>query len=192
MVTINDARECIKKILQYLGENPDREGLLKTPDRVVKSWDTLFGGYLLKPESVLEVTFKECSQYDEMIILRDIEFYSTCEHHMLPFFGKVHVAYLPELGDSCKVVGVSKLARLVDIHARRLQIQERMTQDIAMDLEKAINARGVGVIVEAQHFCMTSRGVQKKHSIMSTSAMRGEFRTIPMVRQEFLQLVKGA
>jgi GTP cyclohydrolase I len=177
----------IKKILEYIGENPDREGLKDTPKRVVNSWKEIYGGYTKKAEDILKVGFKEFGNYDELIILKDCEFYSTCEHHMLPFFGKVSIAYLP----SRKVVGISKLARLVDMHANRLQIQEKMTADIANDIKRILKPRGVAVIVEAQHFCMKARGVRKRESLMVTSSMLGSFRTNYNLRQEFLQLIKG-
>jgi GTP cyclohydrolase I len=175
---------AILTILEYLGEDVKREGLVDTPTRMIKSWEKLFGGYNQKAEDVL-TTFSE-GKCDEMILLKDIEFYSHCEHHFLPFFGKCHIAYVP----SKKIVGVSKLARIVEIYSRRLQIQERMTSQIADCIEKNLEANGVMVVVEASHHCMKSRGVEKQNSIMVTSAIRGSFKNSE-VRQEFLNLIKG-
>jgi len=177
--------ECkIKDILAYLGENPEREGLKDTPKRMVKSWKKLFGGYEQNAKDILKTTFQE-GKCDEMVILKDIEFYSTCEHHFLPFIGKIHIGYLPK----DKVVGVSKLARLVEVYARRLQIQERLTTQIADSIMDELDARGVIVVTEAQHMCMTARGVEKQNSKMITSAIRGEF-TKAEPRSEFMQLIK--
>ena len=175
--------ENIKRILQFIGENPEREGLRDTPARVERSFAKLYGGYKEKPEDVLKTTFIE-GACDEMVMLRDIEFYSTCEHHMLPFSGKIHIAYVPNK----KVVGISKLARLVEVFARRLQIQERLVTQIADALVENLGAKGVMVVCEAQHFCMTARGVEKQDSIMVTSAIRGVFKN-PAPRQEFLSLI---
>jgi GTP cyclohydrolase I len=174
----------IKKIIKAIGDDPDREGLKDTPLRVVKSWGRLFGGYREKAEDVLQTVFVE-GACDEMVLLKDIEFYSTCEHHMLPFFGKCSIGYIP----SGRVVGISKLARLVEVFARRLQIQERLTTQIADALCTHLQPSGVMVVMEAQHFCMTARGVEKQDSIMVTSAIRGVFK-LPEVRQEFLRLTK--
>jgi len=176
----------LQHILAYIGEDPLREGLQETPERIIRSWDKLFGGYKQNPKDVLSKAFSEVAGYDQMIVLKDIEFYSTCEHHMLPFFGKAHVAYLPKN----KVVGISKLARLVEVFARRLQIQERLTQQIADSLLEGADALGVGVVIEAQHFCMVARGVEKQESIMVTSALRGVFME-QAVREEFLTLMRG-
>jgi GTP cyclohydrolase I len=177
----------IKDILSYLGEDPNREGLIDTPKRVRKSWDKLYGGYKLTAEQILGTSFDEFGDYDEMVLLKDIDFFSTCEHHMLPFMGKVHVAYIPNK----KVVGISKLARLVEMHARRLQIQERMTADIANDIERILEPLGVAVLVEGQHYCIKARGIEKINSIMSTSKLTGVFKTNSMARSEFLTLSKG-
>lgn len=174
----------IKDILVYLGENPGREGLIDTPKRVIKSWDKLYCGYNQNSSDILKATFTE-GTCNEMVILKDIEFYSTCEHHMLPFFGKISIGYIPNK----KVVGVSKLARLVELYARRMQIQERMTTQIADDIIKILNAKGCMVLAEAQHFCMTSRGVEKQKSKMITSAIRGVFENIE-ARNEFLNIIK--
>ena len=174
--------QTVLDLLIHLGENPAREGLLSTPSRVVKSWKTLYGGYAQDPEDVLQTVFS--ADYDEMVVLKDIEFYSTCEHHMLPFFGKAHIAYLPE----GKVVGISKLARLVEIYARRLQIQERLTTQIANSFMEIVEPLGCGVVIEAKHFCMVCRGVEKQNSVMTTSALLGQFR-VNEVKQEFFKLI---
>jgi GTP cyclohydrolase I len=179
--------DLVRKILVKLGEDPDREGLQKTPDRFEKALRFLTSGYQQDPEKVLNgAKFKVC--YDEIILVKDIEVYSMCEHHMLPFFGKCHVAYLP--GD--QVVGLSKIARLVNVYARRLQIQERLTSQIARALEEKLKPRGVGVIIEARHMCMVMRGVQKQGSVAVTSAMLGAFRTDKQTRDEFLSLVRDS
>lgn len=179
----DDAETVIAKMIEHIGDDPNREGLLDTPKRVVKSWNTLFGGYFQNPAEVLQTAFTvDC---DEMIISKDIEFYSTCEHHMLPFFGKAHIAYIPK----SKVVGLSKLSRLLEVYCRRLQIQERLTNQIADGLMDVVKPLGCGVIIEAQHFCMVCRGVQKKNSTMVTSAIRGLFKSAE-VKNEFHKLVK--
>ncbi len=187
MDAINTASKNIKnsieKILSYIGEDPTREGLQETPDRMVRSWGKLFGGYKQDPKDILKI-FKDGS-CREMVILKDIEFYSTCEHHFIPFYGKVSIGYIP----NGKVVGVSKLARLVEIYSRRLQIQERMTSQIADALMEHLEPLGVMVICEAKHLCMVARGVEKQNSTMTTSAIRGHFERIE-VRQEFLTLIK--
>jgi len=174
----------IRQILTDLGEDPEREGLLKTPERVRKSLEYLTRGYRQDIEKVINgAIFNE--EGDDMIIVRDIEFYSMCEHHMLPFFGKCHIGYIPK----GKVFGVSKLARLVDVFARRLQIQERMTKQIAVQIMESVVPEGVGVVVEAQHLCMLMRGVQKQNSTMMTSCMLGSFRREQTTRLEFLNLI---
>ncbi len=177
--------EEIKQILLDLGEDPQREGLLKTPERVRKSLEFLTRGYRQDIEKVINgaIFNEDCN---DMIIVRDIEFYSMCEHHMLPFFGKCHIGYVPK----GKVFGVSKLARLVDVFARRLQIQERMTRQIATQIMESIAPEGVGVVVEAQHLCMLMRGVEKQNSTMVTSSMLGSFRREQTTRLEFLNLIK--
>jgi GTP cyclohydrolase I len=172
----------IRSMLTAIGENPDREGLLDTPKRVVKSWRELFSGYDQNPATILERDF-EGGGYDEMIVLRDIELYSMCEHHMLPFYGRAHVAYIP----GARVVGLSKLARVVECFARRLQIQEKLTRQIADAINEFLNPKGVGVIIEAQHMCMVARGVGKQNSVMTTSALIGKFRDSE-VRAEFFNL----
>ena len=177
--------QWIKNILKELGENPQREGLAKTPNRVTRALRFLTKGYDEDPEAIFEGALFNV-KYDEMVIIRDIELYSLCEHHMLPFFGKCHVGYVP----SDKVVGVSKIPRLVEIFARRLQVQERLTQQIASTIQKAINPRGVGVVIEAQHLCMMMRGIEKQNTKMITSAMLGTFRNDQRSRMEFLGLLR--
>lgn len=176
------AEDIPLRFLQFIGEDPEREGLKETPSRVIKSWEFLYSGYAMD-QSELFKTFSNPG-CDEMVILDHIEFYSTCEHHLLPFFGQCHIAYIPR----DKVVGVSKLARLVDLFSRRLQIQENLTQQIADTIQHYLDPLGVGVIMTAQHFCMTSRGVQKQKSVMKTSALSGVFKQ-PEVRAEFLKLI---
>lgn len=174
----------VKNLLQEVGEDPGREGLINTPNRVAKAYEFLTQGYKLNIEEILnDAIFNE--KYDEMVIVKDIDFYSLCEHHLLPFYGKVHVAYIP----NGKIVGLSKIPRLTDIYAQRLQIQERMTQEIADTLDKYLTPRGVGVVVEAYHMCMMMRGVQKQNSITTTSAMHGIFKEDARTRTEFLNLI---
>jgi GTP cyclohydrolase IA len=175
----------VKEMLAQLGEDPEREGLARTPERVERALKFLTSGYAMDVRQVVNGALFTV-KYDEMVIMRDIEFFSMCEHHLLPFFGKVHVAYIPRN----RVIGLSKLPRLVDVFARRLQIQERMTQQIAQSIEQLIDPVGVGVICEARHFCMMMRGVEKQHSGAVTSAMLGAFRSRKETRDEFLSLVK--
>ena len=174
----------IAELLGRLGEDPRREGLQNTPLRVEKALRFLTSGYSMDLEKLLNGALYEV-KYDEMVVVRDIEFFSLCEHHMLPFYGKMHVAYLPQK----KVIGLSKIPRIVDMFARRLQIQERLTQDVARTLQEAVHPLGVGVICEARHFCMMMRGVEKQHSGAMTSAMLGAFRDRKETRDEFLALV---
>ncbi|MBO5723649.1 MAG: GTP cyclohydrolase I FolE [Lentisphaeria bacterium] len=174
----------ITKILEALGEDPSREGLLKTPERVERSLKFLTRGYEQKLEDVIHGAVFT-SEQDDMIIVRDIEFYSMCEHHMLPFFGRCAIGYIPR----GKIFGVSKLARLVDVFARRLQIQERLCQQVAQAIFDSIHPQGVGVVMEAQHLCMLMRGVQKQNSVMTTSTMLGSFRREQATRLEFLNLI---
>jgi GTP cyclohydrolase I len=181
-----DSKELIREILRRIGEDPDREGLQQTPARIVRSWKEIYGGYAQRAEDVLVTQF-QAEQYDEMVLLRDIEFFSTCEHHMLPFHGKAHIAYLP----NNKIVGLSKLARLTEVYARRLQVQERLTYQIATELERVIKPKGVAVMIEAMHQCMCSRGVRKRGSAMVTSCLLGAFKDNLASRTEFLALVKG-
>ncbi len=174
----------VREILAELGEDPSREGLLRTPVRMEKALRYLTAGYRMRVEQILNGALFTV-KYDEMVIVKDIEFFSLCEHHLLPFFGKVHVAYLPRR----KVIGLSKIPRIVDMFARRLQLQERMTQQIADTIETAVDPLGVGVICQARHLCMMMRGVEKQHSGAVTSAMRGAFRDRKETRDEFLSLV---
>jgi len=176
--------ELVREMLVRLGEDPKREGLERTPERFEKAMRFLTSGYRQSPEKLLNgAMFSVC--YDEMVVVKDIELYSLCEHHLLPFFGKCHVAYLPNK----KVVGLSKVARLVNMYARRLQIQERLTSQIAQTINEHLKPQGVGVIIEARHLCMVMRGVEKQHSAAVTSAMLGAFRTNKQTRDEFLSLV---
>ena len=179
-------QEEIKKIIAELGEDPGREGLLKTPERVEKSLHYLTRGYQQNLDEVINGAVFT-SEQDDMIIVRDIEFYSLCEHHLLPFFGKCHIGYIP----NGKIFGVSKLARLVDMFARRLQVQERLCQQVAQVIFDTIRPQGVGVVMEAQHLCILMRGVQKQNSIMTTSTMLGSFRKEQATRLEFLNLIKS-
>jgi GTP cyclohydrolase I len=179
-----DAESSVVRLLQFLGEDPSRDGLKETPKRVVKAWTELTAGYKLDPAAILSKEF-ESDGYDEMVVCKSIEFHSTCEHHMLPFLGVAHVGYIPRL----KVVGLSKMARLVDCFARRLQVQERLTRQVAGAMQRQLKPRGVGVVVEAKHLCMSCRGVQKHQSSMVTSTLLGVFRQTA-VRAEFLNLLK--
>ena len=176
--------DLMRKVLLKLGEDPSREGLVRTPDRAEKALSFLTSGYQTSVEEIVNgALFAE--KCDEMVVVRDIEFYSLCEHHLLPFFGTMHVAYLPK----DKVIGLSKIPRIVDMFARRLQVQERLTQEVAATLQEVLQPRGVGVICEARHFCMMMRGVEKQHSGTVTSAMLGAFRQRKATRDEFLSLV---
>ncbi len=178
--------EHIAGIIKNLGEDPQREGLLRTPHRVAKALEFLTSGYTQDIEKVLNgAIFNE--RYSEMVIVKDIDFYSMCEHHMLPFFGKAHIAYIP----NGKIVGLSKIPRIVDVFSRRMQVQERMTQQIADTLYSALNPDGVGVVIEARHMCMMMRGVEKQNSVATTSAMLGVFRDDARTRQEFLTLISS-
>ena len=174
---------AVREILEAVGENPDREGLLETPHRVARMYAEVFSGLKTDPRIHLKKTFEQ--KYDEMVIVKDIRFESCCEHHLLPFFGKAHIAYLP----NGRVVGLSKLARVLEVISKRPQVQERITEELADILMEELNPRGVGVILEASHTCMTIRGVRKPESMTTTSAMRGTFRENPITRQEFLTLV---
>ncbi len=177
-------RDHIHVILNELGEDADREGLRATPDRVEKSLRFLTSGYAQDPSKILNnALFNE--KYNEMVLVKDIDVFSLCEHHMLPFFGKAHVAYVPDR----KIVGLSKIVRLVEIYARRLQVQERLTQDIARTIEQQLEPTGVGVVIEAQHLCMQMRGVEKQNSVAITSAMLGQFQENAKTRAEFMGLI---
>jgi GTP cyclohydrolase IA len=174
----------VSQILQGLGEDPSREGLLRTPNRVAKAWQFLTSGYTQDIDKILNgAIFNE--KYSEMVIVKDIDFFSLCEHHMLPFFGKAHIAYIP----NGKIVGLSKMPRIVDVFARRLQVQERLTQQIADTLFHSLQPEGVGVVIEARHMCMMMRGVEKQNSVATTSAMLGAFMDDVKTRQEFLTLI---
>jgi len=176
----------MREILIRLGEDPSREGLVKTPERFTKAYEFLMRGYRESPEKLLKGALFTVT-YDEMVIVKDIEMFSLCEHHMLPFFGKVHVAYIP----NGKVLGLSKIPRLVDVFARRLQIQERLTTEIAETIQRIIEPQGVGVVIEARHLCMMMRGVEKQHSAAVTSSMLGVFRHEQETRNEFLSLIRS-
>lgn len=176
-------QELIAELIKSLGEDLGREGLKETPRRASEAWDHLFSGYDKKPEDVLTVFENE--GYDEMILVKNIEFYSHCEHHMLPFFGRAHIAYIPKE----KIIGLSKLPRLVEIFSRRLQNQERLTTQIAEALLNLLDPKGVGVVIEAKHFCMMARGVEKQMSEVTTSSLKGLFKKNPPTREEFLRLI---
>ncbi len=184
-VTREQAEAAVRILIEWIGENPDREGLLGTPGRVARAYQELFSGYGENPKEILRRTFEEVDGYDEMVVLRDIRFESHCEHHILPIIGRVHVAYLP----SRRVIGISKLARIVDIYARRLQIQEKLTVQIADTIDEVLRPKGVAVVVEASHECMTTRGVHKSGVNMVTSRMTGDFRSDASTRREFLNIV---
>ena len=174
----------VKLLLEEIGEDPNREGLLKTPHRVAKTYDFLTSGYREDIKKVINgAVFEE--KYDEMVIVKDVDFFSLCEHHLLPFFGKIHIAYIP----NGKIVGLSKIPRIVEVFARRLQVQERMTQEIADTLDKYLQPKGVGVVSEARHMCMMMRGVEKQNSVATASAMHGLFKEDARTRSEFLNLI---
>jgi len=181
------AEEAVRVLIRWAGDDPDREGLKSTPGRVVRAYEEYFAGYATDPADVLGRTFKETNGYDEIVVLKDIRFESHCEHHIAPIIGKVHVAYLPDR----RVIGISKLARLVEVFSRRLQIQEKMTAQIAMALNEALKPKGVAVVVEAAHQCMTTRGVHKPGVAMVTSHMLGAFRDDPMTRRELLAIISA-
>lgn len=184
-VSEDDARQAVETLLRWAGEDPLREGLRDTPKRVVKAYRDWFSGYLSDPAEYLRRTFEEVAGYDEMIVLRDIEFESHCEHHMAPIIGRAHVGYLP----TNKVVGISKLARVVDGYARRFQVQEKLTAQIARCIDDVLKPRGVGVVIDAVHQCMTTRGVHKRGVSMITSKMLGDFREDARTRNEFLRFI---
>lgn len=183
--TRDEAEQAITTLLRWAGDNPSREGLRDTPARVARAFEDWFSGYNIDPEDYMKRTFEEVEGYDEMIVLRDIRFESHCEHHLAPIIGKAHVAYLP----TNKVVGISKLARVVETYARRLQVQEKMNAQIANCIQKVLEPKGVAVVIEAQHQCMTTRGVHKPGVTMVTSTMLGAFRKDPMTRREFLTII---
>jgi len=187
MVNRTDAENAVRTLLQYLESDPNREGLLDTPKRVIDSWDEVFSGYTTDAETILQATFN-AEGYDGIVLLSNIEFHSTCEHHLQPFSGKAHVAYIPV----DRIVGISKLARIVDHHALRLQNQERITNNVANDLVEHLNPLGAAVIVQASHGCMRCRGVRKQNAIMTTSAMRGVFFDKQEARNELMQLIENS
>jgi GTP cyclohydrolase I len=185
--TRDQAEEAVRTLIAWAGDDPDREGLVGTPDRVARAYEEFFEGYATDPEALLSTTFEETENYDEIVLLRDIRLESHCEHHMVPILGTAHIAYLP----AGRVVGISKLARVVEVYAKRLQIQEKLTAQIADVIEKTLKPRGVAVVIEAAHQCMTTRGIRKPGVSMVTSRMLGAFRTDPTTRQEFLSLIAG-
>ena len=179
--------EAVRQLLRYIGEDPEREGLVRTPARVAKALEFLTSGYHLDPKTAINGALFTEEAYQEMILCKDLDFYSLCEHHLLPFFGQAHIAYLPNR----KIVGLSKLARMVEIFCRRLQVQERMTTQIAETIMEEIEPLGVAVVLEAEHMCMRMRGVEKQNSRVTTSAMLGAFRTNIETRQEFMNLLRS-
>jgi GTP cyclohydrolase I len=180
-----EAEDAVRTLLRWAGDDPAREGLLDTPGRVVRAYEEFFAGYGQDPEEILRRTFEEIDGYDEMVVLRDIRFESHCEHHMAPIIGRAHIGYLP----NHRVVGISKLARVVEVYAKRLQIQEKMTAQIANTLSEVLQPKGVAVVIEAAHQCMTTRGVHKPGVTMTTSRMLGAFREDPKTRREFMSLI---
>ena len=180
-----EAEAAVRTLLRWAGDDPAREGLVGTPDRVVRSYEEFFAGYDLDPVAILERTFEETDGYDEIVLLRDIRLESHCEHHMVPIIGRAHVAYLPHR----RVVGISKLARVVEAYAKRLQIQEKLTAQIANTIQEVLQPRGVAVVIEAAHQCMTTRGIHKPGVTMVTSRMLGAFRDDPTTRREFLAMI---
>lgn len=179
---------AVREILEAIGEDPDRDGLRRTPERIAEMYEELFGGLVEDPNEVLSVRFE--ADHDEMVMIRDIPLFSTCEHHLVPFIGRAHVAYIP--GDDGRITGLSKLARLVDVFARRPQVQERLTTQIADALQRALEPAGVFVVLEAEHLCMSMRGVRKPGSLTVTSAVRGLFKTNPATRAEAMSLIGQA
>ena len=185
--TQEEAEAAVRTLIRWAGDDPDREGLLDTPKRVTKSYLELFAGYGTDPREYLERTFEEVGGYDELVVLKDIRVVSFCEHHMLPFLGRAHVGYLP----ADRVVGISKLARVVNGFGRRLQIQEKLTADIAQAIDEILKPKGVGVVIQSEHSCMTMRGVNTPGSRLTTSSLLGEVRDDPRTRQEFFDLVRA-
>ncbi|HEY0833512.1 MAG TPA: GTP cyclohydrolase I FolE [Azospirillum sp.] len=180
-----EAEAAVRTLIQWAGDDPDREGLAGTPDRVVRSYEEFFAGYGVDPVELLQRTFEEVDGYDEMVVLRDIRMESYCEHHIVPIIGRAHVAYLPRR----RVVGISKLARVVEVYAKRLQIQEKLTAQIANTIDEVLQPQGVAVVIEAAHQCMTTRGIHKPGVTMVTSRMLGAFRNDPSTRREFLSMI---
>tara|TARA_B100000315_G_C14365522_1_gene490479 strand:+ start:169 stop:792 length:624 start_codon:yes stop_codon:yes gene_type:complete len=183
--TRDEAKEAVRTLIKWAGDDPDREGLIETPNRVVKAYEDFFSGYDFEPREILSKKFREVEGYDEMIVLKDIRLESHCEHHMVPFIGKAHVGYLPKN----KVVGLSKLARVVELFSKRLQIQEKLTAQIANAIDEILQPKGVGVIIEASHLCIATRGIYKPDSRMVTSRMLGLFRDNSDTRREFLNII---
>mgnify|MGYP001307237217 FL=1 len=183
-----EAKEAVKTMLAWAGDNPNREGLIETPERVVSAYEEFFAGYDMDPDAILDKTFEEVAGYDEMVIVKDVRLESHCEHHMVPFIGIAHVAYIPHK----RVVGISKLARIVDVYAKRLQTQETMTAQIADTIQRVLEPRGVAVVIDAEHQCMTTRGVHKSETSTVTSRMLGIFRTDERTRSEFMNLIASA
>jgi len=183
-----EAEAAVRTLIRWTGDDPDREGLAGTPERVARAYEEYFTGYHDDPVEILQRTFEEVDGYDEMVLLRDIRFESHCEHHMAPILGRAHIAYLPDH----RVVGISKLARLVQTYAKRLQIQEKMTAQIANTIQQVLQPLGVAVVIEASHQCMTTRGVHKPGAALATSRMLGAFRDNPATRREFLTMIRGS
>ena len=184
--TREEAQKAVRTLIEWAGDNPDREGLVETPKRVVKAYEEFFAGYDDDPEEILRKTFEEVEGYDEMVLVKNIRLESHCEHHIVPILGKAHTAYIP----NNRVVGISKLARIVDAFGKRLQTQETMTAQIANTIEKVLEPKGVAVVVDAAHQCMTTRGIHKPESSTVTSCMRGIFKENPRTRNEFLTFIK--
>jgi|TARA_B110000914_G_scaffold21932_1_gene16438 GTP cyclohydrolase I len=185
--TREEAMEAVKTMLAWAGDDPTREGLLETPKRVVKAYEEFFSGYNMDPDEILNKTFEEVAGYDEMIIIKDIRLESHCEHHMVPILGKAHLAYIP----NNRVVGISKLARIVDVYGKRLQTQETMTAQIANSIQRVLDPKGVAVVIDAGHQCMTTRGIHKTNATTITSQMLGIFRSDYRTRSEFMNLIKS-
>ncbi|MBA4274674.1 MAG: GTP cyclohydrolase I FolE [Alphaproteobacteria bacterium] len=183
----DEAMDAVRTLIRWAGDNPEREGLLDTPKRVVEAYEEFFEGYTQNPDDILARTFEEVENYDEMVLLKNMRFESHCEHHMVAIIGKAHIAYIPDT----KVVGISKLARLLDVYAKRLQTQETMTAQIADTINRVLQPKGVAVIIDAKHQCMTTRGVHKSETSTITSRLLGEFRTNPDLRKEFMGLVSA-
>tara|TARA_B000000532_G_scaffold136518_1_gene109617 strand:- start:503 stop:1081 length:579 start_codon:yes stop_codon:yes gene_type:complete len=184
--TREEAQKAVRTLIEWAGDNPDREGLVETPKRVVKAYEEFFAGYEDDPEEILRKTFEEVEGYDEMVLVKNIRLESHCEHHIVPILGKAHIAYIP----NNRVVGISKLARIVDAFGKRLQTQETMTAQIANTIEKVLEPKGVAVVIDAAHQCMTTRGIHKPESSTVTSCMRGIFKENPRTRNEFLTFIK--
>ena len=184
--TREEAQKAVRTLIEWAGDNPDREGLVETPKRVVKAYEEFFAGYDDDPEEILRKTFEEVEGYDEMVLVKNIRLESHCEHHIVPILGKAHIAYIP----NNRVVGISKLARIVDAYGKRLQTQETMTAQIANTIEKVLEPKGVAVVIDAAHQCMTTRGIHKPESSTVTSCMRGVFKENPRTRNEFLTFIK--